>query len=159
MLQYLCGMYFKASGRVNPATQKYDSYYRLVESYRNAEGRVCHRTILNVGFLNAELTIDQLNLISRTLTDKYQRKTSLFPLTDPLVERWVVDLWARIVADNRLDLTLYDPKSRMVDADTLTHRNVREVGAEWICYNTWHQLGIDEVLRGNGFSDTEIQLA
>lgn len=159
MLQYLCGMYFKASGRVNPATQKYDSYYRLVESYRNVEGRVCHRTILNVGFLNAELTVDQLNLISRTLTDKYQRKTSIFPLADPLVERWVADLWARIVADNRLDLTLYDPKSRMVDADTLTHRNVREVGAEWICYNTWHQLGIDEVLRDNGFSTAEIQLA
>jgi hypothetical protein len=49
-------------------------------------------------------------------------------------------LWARIVADNRLDLTLYDPKSRMIDADTLTHRNVREIGTEWICYNAWHQL-------------------
>ena len=47
--QYLCGMYFKASGRVNPDTQKYDSYYRLVERYRNAEGRLCHRTILKAG--------------------------------------------------------------------------------------------------------------
>jgi hypothetical protein len=112
-------MYFKTSGRINPATQQYDSYYRLVESYRNAEGRVCHRTILNVGFLNAELTIDQVNLISRTLTDKYQHKVSLFPMNDSLVARWVEDLWARIVADNRLDLTLYDPKSRMIDADTL----------------------------------------
>ena len=118
-------MYFKTSGRINPATQQYDSYYRLVESYRNAEGRVCHRTILNVGFLNAELTIDQVNLISRTLTDKYQHKVSLFPINDPLVARWVVDLWARIVADNRLDLTLYDPKSRMIDADTLTQLSPR----------------------------------
>ena len=83
-------MYFKTSGRINPATQQYDSYYRLVESYRNAEGRVCHRTILNVGFLNAELSIDQLNLISRTLTDKYQHKVSL----------WVKDFWAKIVAGN-----------------------------------------------------------
>ena len=122
-LQYLCAMYFKTSGRINPATQQYDSYYRFVESYRNAEGRVCHRTILNIGFLNAELTIDQLNLISRTLTNKYQHKVSLFPMNDSLVARWVEDLWARIVADNRLDLTLYDPKSRMIDADTLTHRN------------------------------------
>jgi hypothetical protein len=69
--------------------------------------------------LNAELTIDQLNLISRTLTDKYQHKVSLFPMNDSLVARWVEDLWARIVADNRLDLTLYNPKSRMIDADTL----------------------------------------
>ena len=152
-------MYFKTSGRINPATQQYDSYYRLVESYRNAEGRVCHRTILNVGFLNAELTIDQVNLISRTLTDKYQHKVSLFPINDPLVARWVEDLWARIVADNRLDLTLYDPKSRMIDADTLTHRNVREIGTEWICYNAWHQLGLNEVLTANGFNEMEIQLA
>ncbi len=53
-LQYLCAMYFKTSGRINPATQQYDSYYRLVESYRNADGQVCHRTILNISFLNVE---------------------------------------------------------------------------------------------------------
>lgn len=112
-------MYFKISGRINLASQQYDSYYRLVENYRNAEGRVCHRIILNVGFLNAWLTIDQVNLISRTLTDKNQQNVSLFLMNDPLVARWVEDLWARIVADNWLDLTLYDPKRRMIDADTL----------------------------------------
>ncbi|MEG1543154.1 MAG: hypothetical protein RR382_01335 [Tannerellaceae bacterium] len=35
-----------------PATGKRDVYYRLVESYRNLDDRVCHRTILNVGFIN-----------------------------------------------------------------------------------------------------------
>ncbi len=59
-------MYFKASGRTNPGTKKYDSYYRLVESYRNETVRVCHRTILIVGFLDDELTPEQLNLIART---------------------------------------------------------------------------------------------
>lgn len=158
-LQYLCDMYFKTRGRINPATQQYDSYYRLVESYRNAESRVCHRTILSVGFLNAELTIDQVNLISRTLTDKYQHKVFLFLMNDPLVAHSVEDLWKRIVADNRLDLTLHDPKSRMIDADSLTHCNVREIGTEWICYNAWHPLGINEVLTANGFNEMEIQLA
>lgn len=158
-LQYLCDMYFKTRGRINPATQQYDSYYRLVESYRNAESRVCHRTILSVGFLNAELTIDQVNLISRTLTDKYQHKVFLFLMNDPLVAHSVEDLWKRIVADNRLDLTLHDPKSRMIDADSLTHCNVREIGTEWIYYNAWHPLGINEVLTANGFNEMEIQLA
>lgn len=152
-------MYFKTRGRINPATQQYDSYYRLVESYRNAESRVCHRTILSVGFLDAELTIDQVNLISRTLTDKYQHKVFLFLMNDPLVVHSVEDLWKRIVADNRLDLTLHDPKSRMIDADSLTHCNVREIGTEWICYNAWHPLGINEVLTANGFNEMEIQLA
>ena len=46
--------------------------------------------ILNVGFLNAEFIIDQLNLISRTLTNKYLHKVAL----------WVKDFWAKIVAGN-----------------------------------------------------------
>ena len=62
-------MYFKQSGRINPRTKQYDNYYRLVESYRNAAERVCHRTILNIGFIEDELNSEQLNLIARTLTD------------------------------------------------------------------------------------------
>lgn len=156
---YLCGMYFKASGRTNPGTKKYDSYYRLVESYRNETGRICHRTILNVGFLDDELTPEQLNLIARTLTDMYQSKQSIFPQTDPLISKWVAELWGKIVGGKRLDLTAYDPNNRMVNADTLSHSNVREMGAEWMCYNAWQQLSLDKVLIDNGFSEHEVQLA
>ena len=152
-------MYFKVSGRTNPGTKKYDSYYRLVESYRNETGRICHRTILNVGFLDDELTPEQLNLIARTLTDMYQHKQSIFPQTDPIISKWVTELWGKIVGGKRLDLTAYDPNNRMVHADTLTHNNVREMGAEWMCYNTWQKLDLDKVLRDNGFSEHEIQLA
>ncbi len=156
---YLCGMYFKASGRTNPGTKKYDSYYRLVESYRKETGRICHRTVLNVGFLDDELTPEQLNLIARTLTDMYQQKQSIFPQTDPLISKWVAELWGKIVGGKRLDLTAYDPNSRLVNADTLSHSNVREMGAEWMCYNTWQQLDLDKVLIDNGFSEHEVQLA
>jgi transposase len=156
---YLCGMYFKLSGRTNPSTKKNDSYYRLVESYRNIEGRVCHRTILNVGFIEDQLTPEQLNLISRTLTDMYERKQSLFVQTDDIITKWVTELWARIVNGHRLDLTLYDEHSRMVNVETLEHSNVREIGSEWMCYNTWHKLGIDKILIDNGFSELEVQLA
>jgi len=156
---YLCGMYFKASGRTNPGTKKYDSYYRLVESYRNETGRICHRTILNVGFLDDELTPEQLNVIARTLTDMYQRKQSIFTQIDPLISKWVAELWGKIVGGKRLDLTAYDPNNRMVNADTLNHSNVREMGAEWMCYNTWQQLDLDKVLIDNGFSEHEVQLA
>ncbi len=152
-------MYFKASGRTNPGTKKYDSYYRLVESYRNETGRICHRTVLNVGFLDDELTPEQLNLIARTLTDMYQQKQSIFPQTDPLISKWVAELWGKIVGGKRLDLTAYDPNSRLVNADTLSHSNVREMGAEWMCYNTWQQLDLDKVLIDNGFSEYEVQLA
>jgi hypothetical protein len=62
-------MYFKVSMRTNPQTGIYSGYYRLVESYRNENGRVCHRTMLNAGYLD-ELNTDQLNLIQKLVSEK-----------------------------------------------------------------------------------------
>ncbi|MGL4632880.1 MAG: IS1634 family transposase [Leadbetterella sp.] len=152
-------MYFKSVCRINPVSQKWDSYYRIVESYRNSSGRVCHRTILNIGFIDSSITPEQLNLVARCLTDMYQQKTSIFPQTDPIVVGLVTEYWSRIKKENKLDLTLYAPDSRMVESDTIRHNNVREVGAEWICYNAWHQLGLDKVLVDLDFTESEIQLA
>jgi hypothetical protein len=65
-------MYFKVSYRRNPATGISEGYYRLVESYRNCDDRVCHRTLLNVGFLDKEIDIDRLNQVRRILAERYQ---------------------------------------------------------------------------------------
>ena len=43
-------MYLKASFRHNPDIRHIAAYYRLVESYRNESDRVCHKTLLNIGF-------------------------------------------------------------------------------------------------------------
>ncbi|MCB0590137.1 MAG: hypothetical protein KDC31_02510, partial [Saprospiraceae bacterium] len=61
-------MYFKSVVRINPATGQLAGYYRLVESYRNANDRVCHRTLLNIGF--TDLTPDQMVEIQRRLSDR-----------------------------------------------------------------------------------------
>jgi hypothetical protein len=45
-------MYFRFSLRHNPVKGNSDAYYRLIESYRNETDRVCHRTLLNVCFLD-----------------------------------------------------------------------------------------------------------
>jgi hypothetical protein len=47
-------MYFRSSIRRNPATNAIGGYYRLVETYRNAYSRVCHRTLqyLALGYRN-----------------------------------------------------------------------------------------------------------
>lgn len=92
--------------------------------------------------------------------DRYvSKKAGLFPNTDPIIQRWVNDLWQRIVSLQRLDITLYDKDSRMVDADSLTLHNAREIGSEWMCYNAWHQLGISKILEENDFIDDQIKLA
>ena len=47
----------------------------------------------------------------------------------------------------------------MINADTMRHSNVREIGAENICHQTWNQLQLTEVLLSNGFTGQEAQLA
>jgi len=152
-------MYFKFSLRYNKDKQQSDAYYRLVESYRNIEGRVCHRTILNIGFIDDDYSPEQLNQTARILTDRYERKQPLFEPTDAAVIELAETLWKRIIKDKRLDLMLHSPTSRQIDADTMRHSNVREIGSEWICHQTLEELGISQVLAEAGFSEEQIKLA
>ena len=153
-------MYFKFSLRYNKEKQRHsDAYYRLVESFRDVAGKVSHRTILNVGFIDDQFTPEQLNQVARILNARYEQKQLLFEVTDTVVLEFAESLWQQIVRDKRLDLTLHSPTSRKIDADTMRHTNVREIGTEWICHQTLKELGIDTFLEQSGFSEEQVQLA
>jgi len=94
-------MYFKFSLRKHPESGKLAGYYRLVESYLNAENRVCHRTILNVGLME-DATPEQLNKIQKQLTERYEYKQPIFRQEDdPTVKRYVEQFWQRIVSSKK----------------------------------------------------------
>lgn len=153
-------MYFKSSIRKNPATGKMAGYYRLIESYRNFEGRICHRTILNVGFMDeSRLRRDQLLKIQQQLTDRYEQRQMIFEEDDRVVKDYVEDFWQRILKSRQLDIVSAAQQQRMINADTMQHSNVREVGAEWMCYHSWNELQLTEFLLSAGFSETQAQLA
>jgi len=152
-------MYFKFSLRYNKDKQQSDAYYRLVESYRNTEGRVCYRTILNIGFIDNDYSPGQLSQTARILTDRYGQKQRLFEPTDTAVIELAEALWERIIKDRRQDLTFHSPASRQIDADTMRHSNVRETGSEWICHQTLEEPGISKALAEAGFTEEQIQLA
>ncbi|WP_449495064.1 IS1634 family transposase [Belliella filtrata] len=152
-------MYFKVSLRKHPQSGKLSGYYRLVESYRNADNRVCHRTILNVGFME-DASPEQLNKIQKHLSDKYEQKTSLFDQEDDIVvKQYVDDFWQRILSSQKLDIKSPEKLSRMVDMDTLQHSNAREIGAENIAYQTWEKLNLTPLLLSVGFSPEQAMLA
>jgi hypothetical protein len=151
-------VYFKCSIRRHPETGNITGYYRLVESYRNADDRICHRTILNVGYME-DTDLDQRNKIQKHLTDRYERKQILFEETDPIVRKYVEELWKRIIETKRLDTTPVEQRARMVDIDTIKHRDVRETGAEWIGHQSWQKLQLTEVLVNKGWTEEQVQLA
>lgn len=137
-------MYFKVSGRHNPTTHKPGWYYRLVESYRNSDGRVCHRTMLNVGFLEG-FTPKQMNLIQKALTERAENmgcQLFEFPVSDdPVVTRYVEEYYARLVSEKRIDVAparTEVSKSgkdwQTIDINSIKNKDIREVGAEWLCF-------------------------
>jgi len=168
---YFAAMYFKVSMRKNPETGIYSGYYRLVESYRNHNDRVCHRTILNAGYLD-ELTTDQLNLIQKILTDKVNNHDQpLFelPYTDDATVLGYVDrFYNRMVAEKRIDVLVGKQEKKpskngkdiqAIDIDSIRHKDVREVGAEWLSYQAMGQLGIGTFLESQGWCEDDIKLA
>ena len=64
-------MYLKASFRYNPDITDIAAYYRLVESYRNESDRVCHKTLLNIGFWS-DATRVQKDKVVEHLNERYK---------------------------------------------------------------------------------------
>jgi hypothetical protein len=153
-------MYFKVSIRTNPLTGNPDGYYRLIESYRNADGRVCHRTLLNVGFMD-EIQPEELNGIQKILNHKCQlTHTELFPheyeKESPVIKKWVSKLYARLLSERKIDVPVVECCSnksesfvrdwQTIDLNSMRHRDIREVGSEWLCYQALDQLGMRSFL-------------
>ncbi len=152
-------MYFKCSIRRHPETHAITGYYRLVESYRNSEGRVCHRTVLNVGFME-DTSAEQRERIQDGLNDKYAGLQRMFdPEKDALVREYVEALWIRILKEKRIDRNSLEKERGMIYSDTMKHNNARDIGAERMCYNEWERLGISGLFDTLGWNPEQIQLA
>lgn len=151
-------MYLKFSLRRHPQTQEPLAYYRLVESYRNETDRVCHRTLCNIGFWT-ELTLDQKQKVVDHLNSLYDHQTELFEETDEAVRIWVDRLWQLMIDKKTIDRKQLANRHRLINVDTIKHKEAREIGTEWICAQTWNKLGLSELFAGLGWSESKVQLA
>jgi Transposase DDE domain len=151
-------MFLKTSFRNHPELGSHTPYYRLVESYRNIDNRVCHQQILNIGFWE-DTDVDQKNKVVRQLRARFRNQSELFEETDQLVIHYVEKFWRQIVASGKYDFEKAEKMHKMVDLNTIQHSNVREIGAEWMCYNTWNELKLTEFFTNLGWSDEKIKLA
>lgn len=151
-------MYFRSVIRKNPITQKYEGYYRLIESYRNENDRICHRTLLTIGFIDYDG--EKLSDIQRILNNRLQRKEYLF---EENAENIVIanEYWTGLVKTGKVDESpeALLKEKRMIYTDTIKHKDVKEVGAEWICYQALQQLKIEDFLKRLDWKNEMIQLA
>lgn len=106
-----------------------------------------------------DTTVEQRNKIQKELTNKYERKQLLFEETDPIVKKYVDELWQRILDTKRLDICSVEKRAKLIDADTMQHSNVTKIGAESICQHTWDKLQITPILLSKGWTEQQVQLA
>lgn len=66
-----------------------------------------------------------------------------------------------MVSKKKIDVTdqAFEQSKRLVDIATLKHKDAREVGAEWMCYQALEQLQLKEKLEYLGWEEEDIQLA
>lgn len=153
-------MYFKASCRRNPQTDKVESYYRLVESYRDANNYIRHRTIVTAGFID-HFTADELIFIQKNITDRVNGKPILLVQDADLhLLEYADELYLKALKDKKVDAKI-DPNKDMarVDLNSLEHPDAKEFGAEWLGFQALKQLKIDSFLLEQKWSDEKIQLA
>lgn len=153
-------MYFKASCRRNPQTEKVESYYRLVESYRDANNYIRHRTIVTAGFID-HFTAEELNFIQKNISDRINGKPILMVQdSDTHLLEYADELYRKAIKDKKIDSKI-DPNKDMVhvDLNTLEHPQAKEFGAEWLGFQALKQLKIDSFLMEQKWSDEKIQLA
>ncbi|MDR0574087.1 MAG: hypothetical protein LBG96_08680, partial [Tannerella sp.] len=163
-------MYFRFSLRHNPGKGKSEAYYRLIESYRNEKDRVCHRTLLNVGFLEDAVTIEQLNQVRRILCNRREEalgNQQLFEIekdNDIIVNEPADEFRHKPVWENRIDIGRKPKKApterqrNMVFEESIRHIDVREIGSEWLCHQAPEQLQLPDYLSNIGFSEEETRL-
>ncbi len=155
-------MYFRSSIRRNPLTGELSGYYRLVESYRNGFGKVCHRTILTAGFID-ELNSEQLALVQKGLNEQIEgQNNKLFQqIQDPFVKSYIDKFFKQMIKEKRVDKAITNKNKdwQTIDINTLKNKEIREVGAEWMCFQAAKQLGIDTFLLGQGWTQEKVSLA
>jgi len=155
-------MFFKVSLRINPETAMPCGYYRLVESYRDISDEVRKKTLLSVGFLT-DLSADELCLIQTRLNEKIAGiSTTLFSEFDSAkVQNYIRQFYSELINKKKIDFLHHTKKQEenLVYADSIEHKNAREVGAEWMSLQALQQLKIDSFLQSKGWSEAQINLA
>ena len=133
--------------RLNSVTKIFDRYFRLMESYRDADGHCTQKTLLTIGVWN-DASIEQINKISSHLNERKKVRKSLFDEEDKYVKQQVENIWQQLLSKGKVDVSLQNPDKRkkLIYEDSLVHKDDYEIGAEWPCYQALVKLDLKQCL-------------
>ncbi|MCX7116447.1 MAG: IS1634 family transposase, partial [Legionellales bacterium] len=156
-------MYIRKSQQKHAKTGAVYSTYRLVESYRNAEGHVRQQTLLNLGSHFAFPQTQWKELADRV--EEIQRgQGRLFALDHALekeaerIAKLLTKQWSN--KDTRAKESNKEaPDYQSVDVNSLTHTDLRKIGAEHVAYAMAKQIKLDAILSSLRFTKRQKETA
>lgn len=161
-------MYIRKVSQINKETGKKYYTYRLVETYRNADGKVRQRALLNLG---THFNLPQEGW--KELADRVEeiiRGQQVLVLPEAVIEHEAQCIAKRLIRKTADEIPI-EIKKRSVqeevagkdfyntDVNSLEQQQVKEVGAEHVCYETIKQLQLPQVLQELGFNRKQINCA
>ena len=137
------------------------TYFRLTESYRDEFGIPRQRMVLGLGRLLELDEFDDKILFLERLNELIKGKPTLFSCKDQKVEHLAQHYYEQLKQKKKFDRTsdVVPEDVDTVKLNTLKNKNIREVGAESLCYQALRQLGIDSYLRSRGWDNDQVNLA
>ena len=152
-------MYNKTIRKYCHSEKTTHTYFRLSESYRDEYGIARQRMVLGLGRLLELPDIDQKVQFLERLNELIKGKPTLFSCKQEKVEQLAQHFYAQLKYKKKIDLA-----SDMADdldtvkLNTLKNKDIREIGAESLCYQALRQLKIDHYLKARGWTDEQISL-
>ena len=154
------GMYIKTIRKYCVSEKTTHTYYRLSESYRDEFGISRQGMVLGLGQLHELPDFDDKILFLERLNELIKGKPTLFSCKDEKIEQLAQHFYGQLKQKRKIDTSSHTPEDiDTVKLNTLKNKNIREIGAESLCYQALKQLGIDTYLKSRGWSDEQVNLA
>ncbi len=117
--------------------------------------------VLGMGRLLELPNFEERLLFLERLNELINGTPTVFTINlDPKIEALAQQYYTQLNTKKRLPKSVQPtPEYENVDLKSLKNKNIREIGAESLCYQALKQLKIDSFLKSCGWKDDQINLA
>jgi hypothetical protein len=153
-------MFIKSIRKYCQTEKTTHTYFRLSESYRDEYGFPRQRMVLGLGRLPELPDFDHKVLFLERLNELINGTPTLFSSIDVKVEELAQHYYGELKRKKKIDNVCPTADDfHTVKLNTLKNKDIREIGAESLCFQAFRQLKIDNYLRDRGWNDEQVKLA
>jgi len=136
--------------------------HRLVETYRNTEGKVRQQVLLNLG-THFAIPPEQWKQLADRIEEIISGQQSLL-LPEEAIEEMAQSIAKRVIhrvatSKEPARKTAAENDYYTVDINSLDHQQIRQVGVEHVCVEMLKLLGLEQLLKELNFNHKQINTA